>query len=93
MRLGILRHGNYHIKAPGKVNWHDTKHNNLIIKLGQDGDVPVPFDYFGEGQARLAVFRPSDGTWLIKGKGLANWDSSKGNIKLQFGEKGDIPVP
>lgn len=34
--------------------------------VGQEGDIPVPFDYFDEGHCRLATFRPSTGEWLIK---------------------------
>ncbi len=37
------------------------------------GDVPVPEDYFKEGKSRIAVFRPSDGNWFIKGFGNNNW--------------------
>jgi hypothetical protein len=41
---------------------------------------------------RLCVFRPSDGTWYIKGPGPQNWKQSHGNIQIQCGCAGDIPL-
>lgn len=35
------------------------------IQAGMKGDIPVPFNYFNETQKRIAVFRPSSGTWLV----------------------------
>lgn len=53
----------------------------------------MPQDYLGDGKARIAIWRPSDGTWYIKGPGIKNWDSSKGNMVIQHGAEGDVPVP
>lgn len=67
--------------------------SNHIVQFGRKGDIPVPADYFGEGTPRLAVYRPSQGKWIIKGAGLSDWDSSTNNLYIDIGKAGDIPIP
>jgi hypothetical protein len=63
------------------------------VQCGNYGDIPIPEDIFGEGKARLAVFRPRDGYWYIKGSGFRSWASTRDkNFKIQFGKRGDIPL-
>jgi uncharacterized delta-60 repeat protein len=38
---------------------------DVTIHFGLGTDIPVPADYDGDGQADLAVFRPSNGYWFI----------------------------
>ena len=84
--------GVWYIKGPGNDSW-ELSSANLAIKCGKEGDVPVPRDYFNEGTVRVAVWRPKNGTWLIKGKGNAHFHVSQGNLRIQCGAFGDIPVP
>ena len=49
---------------------------------GATDDMPVPGDFDGDGRADIAVFRPSNGQWYIKGAASP----------IQWGGTGDIPV-
>jgi hypothetical protein len=42
----------------------------------------VPADYAGDGDAGVAVFRPSQGIWYVEGGATTAW-----------GTNGDRPVP
>jgi subtilisin family serine protease len=52
------------------------------VQWGQQGDVPVPADYDGDGDTDIAVWRPSSGVWWVQG--LGSW---------QWGAAEDVPVP
>ena len=53
----------------------------LANQDGQDGDIPVPSDFTGDGKADRAVFRPATGQWYIRGLST-----------VQFGQAGDVPL-
>ena len=54
------------------------------IHWGQNGDIPVPGDYDGDGRDDIGVFR--EGTWYING-------SSDSIPPYPFGLATDIPIP
>jgi len=57
-----------------------------VIQFGGPGDIPVPQDDDGDGNAEIAVFRP----WT------SQWWMTRSSDTLQrevFGGQGDIPVP
>ena len=39
----------------------------IQFQFGKVGDIPMFADFFNEGLCRAGVFRPSDGTWHVKG--------------------------
>jgi hypothetical protein len=57
------------------------------IELGQPGDVPVVADYDGDGRDDLAVWRPSDGRWLVQ------TSSGAAVIDPVLGNEEDFPAP
>ena len=55
--------------------------------LGKPGDIPVPYDYDGDGRTDTAVWRPSTGQWLVV-------NSLTGQLRtVQWGLFGDTPQP
>ena len=52
------------------------------VQWGQNGDVPLPADYTGDGRAGRAVWRPSTGQWW--------W--IHGRSPVQWGQPGDVPL-
>jgi len=85
------------IFRPNGAEWCIITTNNswgqggeFSCHFGEEGDIPVPGNYFGDG-VRLAVFRPSNGHWIIKTKGFK--DHGTDHVDILCGTKGDIPVP
>lgn len=60
----------------------------ISMQFGQNGDVPLTFDYDGDGADEIVVFRPSNGTWY-----LANPFTGQFTGAYKFGQNGDVPVP
>ncbi len=59
---------------------------------GLQNDIPVPADYFGDGAAHAALFRPSTAEWIIRPLGAPQFGPVTA-IVVQFGQSGDIPIP
>jgi len=61
--------------------------------FGLAGDQPVVGDWTGNGQARIGVFRPSEGKWYLDLNNNGQWDGvAGGDGVFAFGLPGDIAV-
>lgn len=59
---------------------------SVTINHGTSGDLTAPGDYDGDGITDAAVFRPSNGNWII----LSSYTGT--TTTTQFGQSGDKPV-
>ena len=77
------------IFRPSTGNWLILRSEDTSFfgfPFGTSTDIPSPGDYDGDGTFDAAVFRPSTNTWFYSG-------STSGNVQLNFGIDGDIPIP
>ena len=59
----------------------------MVYTWGGQGDMPVAFDYDGDGKTDVGVFRRSTGAWYIIES------STQGRHDLRLWRRHDIPVP
>ena len=73
-----------------------------VTGFGQDGDLPAPGDYDGDGTTDPAFFRPSTGTWHtlasadLQAAAAATQSGAPFLLdteEVEFGQHGDLPVP
>ena len=63
-----------------------TDESVIAFQFGNSTDKPVQGDYWGDGRADVAIFRPSTGEWFIL-------RSENGSFySFPFGTVGDLPA-
>ena len=74
----------------GTANWfvkNSSTGASIQRLFGRPGDIPVPYDYDGDGRTDMGLWRPSTGEWLVK-------NSFTGQLRtVQWGIFGDQPAP
>jgi hypothetical protein len=70
----------------------DGKRTDGHYKYGSKGDLPVTGVWNKGGVAKIGVFRPSTGEWLLDLNGNRKWDGSGTDGLYLFGKSGDLPV-
>jgi hypothetical protein len=61
-------------------------------RFGESGDLPVAGDWNGDGRAKIGLFRPATGEWLLDLDGDGAFDDCPAGVCARFGESGDLPV-
>ena len=68
-------------RSGGRQRGSGTSAGSAPTSHGASTDKPVPADYDGDGDADLAVWRPSTSTWDVRG-----------SAPVVYGQKGDVPL-
>ena len=65
----------------------------MLGRFGRSGDLPVVGDWEGTGKAKIGVFRPSTGEWILDINGNGQFDGCQADgCVASFGQQGDLPV-
>ncbi|HXG51633.1 MAG TPA: InlB B-repeat-containing protein [candidate division Zixibacteria bacterium] len=94
-QLGFYRPatGQWFLDRNENRTWNGCGKDTCISSFGSPGDIPVTGDWNGTGIARIGVFRPSTGEWLLDRNGNGVWDGCSLDLCISgFGSSGDIPV-
>ena len=75
--VAVYRSGTWHLQR--------SQLGFTSVSFGAADDIPIPIDYDGDGEADIAVFRPSNGVWYLL-------QSTAGFTSIAFGQNGDKPV-
>jgi len=82
-QIAVFRPG---ATAVWMIRANDGTTNN--ISFGTTGDIPAPADYLQTGKTQMAVFRPSNQTWMIR----PDAGGTPMTISVPFAQAGDQPV-
>jgi hypothetical protein len=94
VKIGVYdpSHGTWQLDLNGNGKWDGCKVDKCI-SLGQRGDIPVVGDWSASGAAKIGVFRPTTGEWLLDLNANGKWDGcSVDKCVTGFGQPGDLPV-
>jgi hypothetical protein len=87
----VFRAGLWIVDANGNGLW-DPAGGDAAFYLGQAGDTPIVGDWDGNGSRSAAVFRPSQGLWVLDYNGNGVWDPQNGDRGFVLGQSGDVPI-
>jgi hypothetical protein len=91
--IGVFRasSGEWMIDYNGNYLWDGTgTGQDVVMSLGQSGDVPVAGDWGMTTSDKLGIFR--NGFWIGDLNGNFAWDGTPADMVIGFGQSGDIPV-
>jgi hypothetical protein len=94
-RIGVYRPstGQWFLDRNGNRKRDDCSLDKCAASFGLTEDLPVVGDWNGNGKAKIGVFRPSTGEWLLDFNGNETWDGCEVDLCLgPFGQPGDLPV-
>jgi hypothetical protein len=94
-KIGVFRPstGEWFLDMNGNGQWDDCGQDRCLERFGMAGDLPVAGDWDGSGSAKVGVFRPSTGEWLLDMNGNGQWnDCGQDRCLERFGMAGDLPV-
>ena len=85
--------GYWYFDRNGNGQWDGCSIDLCYGPFGQPGDIPVVGDWSGNGAAKIGVFTPQTGMWILDNNGNGTVDSCTVDKCFgPFGSNGDIPV-
>jgi len=92
-KVGVFRpsDGVFYLDYNGNDVW-DGCAVDRCLSIGMDGDIPLVGDWNGDGVAKVAAFRPSDGVFYLDYNGNGQWDGCGVDRCLQIGMLNDVPL-
>jgi hypothetical protein len=95
-KIGTFRPatGEWFLDLNGDGQWKNCRFDKCVKSFGTVGDRPVTGDWTGIGAAKIGLYRPATGEWLLDLNGNGKWDGCGVDGCAQFLGKheGDLPV-